>query len=104
MSQLQAQYIYIPEICEVFPKAFTLFGEVSKHIGEDFYVAHSSLSDKVVEEASKQTGARFADINSKEYLLDLSTTDSRRNKLGEETVEKLRPLGLIVKGTGDNIQ
>lgn len=99
-----ASPIYIPEICEVFPKAFALFGAVSKHVGADLYVAHSSLSDKVVEEAARQTGAKLTDINSREFALDLSTTDSRRNEFGEETVEKLLPLGLIVQGTGDNVQ
>ncbi len=99
-----ASPIYIPEICEVFPQAFELFGAVSKHVGADLYVAHSSLSDKVVEEAAKQTGTRLIDVNSRGFPLDLSTTDSRRTGFNEETVEKLRPLGLIVEGSRDNVR
>lgn len=99
-----ASPIYIPEICEVFPQAFELFGEVSKHIGADFYVAHSSLADKVVEYAAKKTGADLTDINSRRFALDLTTTDSRMVGLCEENIEKLLPLGLIVKGSGENAQ
>ncbi len=99
-----ASPIYVPGICEVFPQAFALFGAVSKHIRADFYVAHSSLADKVVEQAADQTGASLVDINSREFPLDLSTTDSRRKGVDEETLEKLTPLGLIIKGSGDNVQ
>ncbi len=99
-----ASPIYIPEICEVFPQAFELFGRVSKSIGADFYVAHSSLADKVVEEAALQTGARLIDIRSGSFQLDLSVTDWRRNQLDEESIERLLTKGLVIEGSGKNIQ
>ncbi len=98
-----ASPIYIPEICEVFPEAFELFGAVSKNIGADFYVAHSSLADKVIERAASVTGAKLSEINSQKRPLDLSVTDSRRRTLDEEVIAKLLPMGLIVEKQGDKV-
>jgi hypothetical protein len=90
--------IYIPEICEVFPQAYEIFGAVAKSAGADFYFAHTSLSDKVVEAAAKKTGAKLVDINSQKFPFVIHTVDSSRDITGLQSVnlEKLTSLGLML--------
>lgn len=90
--------IYIPEVCEVFPQAYEVFGNVAKNAGADFYFAHSSLADKVVEVAAAKTGAKLTEINSRKFPFIIQTVDSSRanTDIRDATLEKLTSLGLML--------
>ena len=95
--------LYIPLIFEPFQGIFELFGEVSKHVGAEFYFSHTGLADSVVEEAAKNTKAKLTEINSRKFSLHLVRSDTKIQSIitDDEKLEKLVRLGLIIKGKGE---
>jgi hypothetical protein len=89
---------YIPYICEVFPQAYFIFGNVSRMIGSDFYFAHSNLADGLVETSAKAVDAKLTEISSKEMPLSIDTfSNIIYQKNPEEIVKLLLPKGLKYK-------
>lgn len=84
--------MYMPELCEVFPQAYALFAKTAKDIGSKLYIAHSNLSNDLVEKSAQWAGSKLKSVSEEQVQLELEYIDSSKDP--KKVKETLQSLGL----------
>ncbi|MBD3252193.1 methyltransferase [Candidatus Pacearchaeota archaeon] len=100
--------MFIPGVCDVFPKAYIFFAETAADLGKPIYFGHSNLSTPLVRDAAQRKGMQYEQLNQErgplitEYtgvgtqlsrgeLLRLGAEEKEGNLYHELTVSRLSP-------------
>ncbi|MFT4309191.1 MAG: hypothetical protein ACMXYL_01750 [Candidatus Woesearchaeota archaeon] len=92
---------YIPYLWDDHPESYYVLGQVSKNMGSELYVAHSSLSNDAVLDAVSRMNSSISTIGELETPLLLQVSGSRKlptlnSPEGREIVESLIDKGMRI--------